>query len=169
MKQKVLGATLVLGAPVSSLASYSSKGDKLDLSKLTDISAIFNIEIKKDGSNGKTILKNMLVKDNAQTKKFSEVATAENFKNSFSFTLLTGHTDSNCDKACVKTFKVETEEEGKNLKITEITGDNKNSIEPGTYVLVTLNDNGSEVTVEKKVFEKKQKLDGKSYKNDDGK
>ena len=52
MKQKVLGATLVLGAPVSSLASYSSKGDvKADLTNLSDLGPLAKLEISKDTTN----------------------------------------------------------------------------------------------------------------------
>lgn len=169
MKQKVLGATLVLSAPVNSFASYSSKGDgKVDLSKLENIDAIFDIAIKKS-ANETTKLGDMNIKEGSNDKKFKDTAKAENFKKDFKFTLLTGHTGNDCDKDCVKTFKCETESDGKKLKINELTGNDQKNIGPGTYVLVTLTNNGSEVTVEKKVFEKKQKLEGKEYKDDESK
>lgn len=169
MKQKVLGATLVLSAPVNSFASYNSKdGGKIDLSKLTDISAIFSIEIKKT-DNEKTQLGNMKVKDGEDKGKDFKTVAADKFKNDFKYTLITEHKGDKCDKNCVKTFKFETEGEGKKLKTSEITGDDQKKIDAGNYVLVTVNADGSEVTVEKKNFTKKQKLDNNAYKDDDAK
>jgi len=99
MKQKVLGATLVLSAPVNSFASYSSKEDGIDFSKINDLGTLGSIEIstlegfktiakfKKDDSNevnnilekvkeikdSDLVLYNNTVKDAKDINKFGEV------------------------------------------------------------------------------------------------
>jgi len=166
MKQKVLGATLVLSAPVNSFASYNGKGDKLDLSKLDNIDAFKNLIIK-DKSNADKNLKDLLIDGKENTK--AETITADAFKkDDFSVVLSIETKDENKSKVD-NAYKIGTETDGKKLKLEAVS--DKKKLEPGTYLISTWSDDGKKIKFEKKKFDEKQALDneGKSYKKDEGK
>lgn len=168
MKQKVLGATLVLSAPVNSFASYSSKGDgKVDLSKLEKVDALTELEITiNEGVKFK--LSSLKVKGTNNNTNFA--CNKDDFqKDSYEVILDLGEKETKAEEGeviCV--YKISTEDDGKKLKLDAISSFDK--LEAGSYVIISSADKKKSIKIVKKVFGKKQKLESKkTYKDDDGK
>ena len=166
MKQKVLGAAIICSAQFSSFAGTSSGGEKvekLDLSKLDDCSALTNLKFKI--KEVEVELNKLAVKD-VQNKKFT--CDKDKFKeNSYSVTLTLSSEAGEDDDTVVYVGKISTENDGKKLKL-EAVADFK-ELAAGSYVIITVTGNKNEIKVEKKVFEKKQKVKEKNKGFEDAK
>jgi hypothetical protein len=167
MKQKVLGAAIVCSAQFSSFAGASSGGDKaekLDLSKLDDCSVLTNLKIKI--KNVEVELNKLAVKDGQGDEKFT--CNKDKFKeDSYSVTLTLLQPTTEEDDVVVYVGKISTDSDGKKLKL-EAVADFK-ELAAGSYVIITVTDDKKCIKVEKKVFEKKQKVKEKNKGFEDAK
>ena len=162
------GAALVMTASVNSFAGTSSNSEgknKTDLSKLKNIDAFKNLEVKDESDVAKKV-KDLPI-DGKQNEKGDSIKVDDFKKDSFSVVLTIKCKDGLKGKVD-NAYKVETEEKGEKLKLTAVS--DKTKLEPSTYIISTWDDSGAKIKFEMKKFDKKQKLDGeKAYKDDDSK
>lgn len=147
-------------------SSSGSKSGKLDLSKLEKTEALTNFDITIKDDN-KVKLSTLKVKGGNTNFDCDKDAFK---KDGYSVTLALNDNqetkENEGEVICV--CKISTDNDGKDLKLEAVSSFDK--LDAGSYVIFTVADSKKSIKIDKKVFEKKQKLENKkTYKDDDEK